>query len=57
MAREIADGESEFDLPAEAANVVAVLAGQLLQLHEVVRVKDVMAKPVGSGTRTTQGMS
>jgi len=33
IAREIVDGASKLDLPAEAANVVAMLAGQLLQLH------------------------
>jgi transposase len=40
MAREIADGESELDLPSEAANVVAMLAGQLLQLHAQLRKLD-----------------
>lgn len=33
IAREIFDGEFEIDLPAEAKNVVAMLAGQLLQFH------------------------
>lgn len=40
MAREIVDGESELDLPTEAANVVAMLAGQLLQLHAQLRKLD-----------------
>jgi transposase len=40
MAREIVDGESQLDLPAEAANVVGVLAGQLLQLHAQLRKLD-----------------
>lgn len=40
MAREIVDGESELDLPPEAANVVAMLAGQLLQLHAQLRKLD-----------------
>ena len=40
MAREIVDGESELDLPPEAANVVAMLAGQLLQLHDQLRKLD-----------------
>jgi transposase len=40
MAREIVDGESKLDLPTEAANVVAVLAGQLLQLHVQLRKLD-----------------
>jgi len=40
MAREIADGESGLDLPTEAANVVAMLAGQLLQLHAQLRKLD-----------------
>jgi transposase len=39
-AREISDGESEFDLPAEAANVVDVLSEQLLQLHAQLRKLD-----------------
>jgi transposase len=33
MARQIVDGESTLDLPTEATNVVAMLAGQLLQFH------------------------
>jgi transposase len=40
MAREIADGESGLDLPTEAVNVVAMLAGQLLQLHDQLRRLD-----------------
>ncbi|BBF68384.1 IS110 family RNA-guided transposase [Sphingomonas bisphenolicum] len=40
MARQIVDGESELDLPTEAANVVTVLAGQLLQLHAQLRKLD-----------------
>jgi transposase len=40
MAREIVDGESQLDLPAEAANVVETLAGQLLQLHAQLRKLD-----------------
>ncbi len=40
MAREIVDGESRLNLPAEAANVVVVLAGQLLQLHAELRKLD-----------------
>jgi transposase len=39
-AREISDGESEFDLPAEAANVVDVLSEQLLELHAQLRKLD-----------------
>jgi transposase len=40
MAREIVDGESKIDLPTEATNVVAMLAGQLLQLHAQLRKLD-----------------
>lgn len=40
MAREIVDEESELDLPAEAENVVVVLAGQLLLLHAQLRKLD-----------------
>lgn len=40
MAREIVDGESRLDLPTEATNVVAMLAGQLLQLHAQLRKLD-----------------
>ncbi|SER53820.1 IS110 family transposase [Sphingobium sp. YR768] len=40
MAREIVDGEAQLDLPAEAANVVETLAGQLLQLHAQLRRLD-----------------
>ena len=40
MAREIVDGEAKLDLPAEATNVVALLAGQLLQLHVQLRKLD-----------------
>lgn len=40
MARQIVDGESKLDLPTEAANVVAVLAGQLLQIHVQLRKLD-----------------
>jgi transposase len=40
MAREIVDGEATLDLPAEAANVVAMLARQLLQLHAQLRKLD-----------------
>jgi transposase len=39
-AREIADGESRLDLPTETTNVVAMLAGQLLQLHAQLRKLD-----------------
>lgn len=40
MARQLADGEAVLDLPTEAANVVAVLAGQLVQLHAQLRKLD-----------------
>jgi transposase len=40
MARELVDGESKLDLPIEATNVVAMLAGQLLQLHAQLRKLD-----------------
>jgi transposase len=40
MARRIADGEAELDLPAEAMNVVALLADHLLQLHAKLRKLD-----------------
>ncbi len=40
MARAIVDGESRLDLPTEATNVVAMLAGQLLQLHAQLRKLD-----------------
>jgi len=40
MAREIVDGEFKLDLPTEATNVVAMLAGQLLQLHAQLRKLD-----------------
>ncbi|KFG90333.1 Transposase IS110 [Sphingobium herbicidovorans NBRC 16415] len=40
IAREIVDGEPKLDLPTEATNVVAVLAGQLLQLHTQLRKLD-----------------
>lgn len=40
MAREIVEGESELDLPTEATKVVAMLAGQLLQLHAQLRKLD-----------------
>jgi len=40
MAREIADSESKLDLLTEATNVVALLAGQLLQLHTQLRKLD-----------------
>ena len=40
MAREIVDGESRLDLPTETTNVVAVLVGQLLQLHARLRKLD-----------------
>jgi transposase len=39
-ARDIVDGESKLDLPTEATNVVAMLAGQLLQLHVQLRKLD-----------------
>ena len=37
MARQIVDGEVELDLPAEAMTVVAMLSGQMLQLHAQLR--------------------
>ncbi len=40
MARRIVDGESQLDLPAEATNVVALLADHLLQLHAKLRKLD-----------------
>jgi transposase len=40
MARESIDGESRLDLPTEATNVVAMLAGQMLQLHAQLRKLD-----------------
>ena len=40
VARDIVDGEAMLDLPTEAANVVAMLAGQLLQLHAQLRKLD-----------------
>ena len=40
MARQTVDGEAVLDLPTEAANVVALLAGQLLQLHAQLRKLD-----------------
>ena len=40
MARQIIDGEAGLDLPDEAANVVGVLAGQLLRLHAQLRKLD-----------------
>jgi transposase len=43
MARKIVDGESELELPAEAAHVASMLAGQLLQLHVPVA----QARPAG----------
>lgn len=40
IARDIVDGESKLDLPTEATNVVAIMAGQLLQLHAQLRKLD-----------------
>ncbi len=40
MARQIVDGEIELDLPAEATAVVAMLSGQMLQLHAQLRKLD-----------------
>lgn len=40
MPREIVVGESRLDPPTEATNVVAMLAGQLLQLHTPLRKLD-----------------
>ena len=40
MARRIADGEAELDLPTEAQNVVALLADHVLQLHAKLRKMD-----------------
>lgn len=39
-ARQIVDGESVIDLPAQAAEVVAMLAGQALELHVRLRQLD-----------------
>lgn len=39
MAREIVDGDSKIDLPTEATNVVAMLAGQRLQLHAQLQAR------------------
>lgn len=40
LARQIVDGEAKLDLPAEATNVVALLADHLLQLHAKLRKMD-----------------
>ena len=40
MARQIVDDEAVLDLPTEAANVVTLLAGQMLQLHVQLRKLD-----------------
>src|SRR5438105_2426877 len=40
MARQIADGEAEIDVPTEAMNIVAMLSGQTLQLHVQLRKLD-----------------
>jgi transposase len=40
MARQIADGEAEIDLPTEATNIVTMLSGQTLQLHAQLRKLD-----------------
>lgn len=40
IAREVVDGESKLDLPVEAENVIAMQAGQLLQLHAQLRKLD-----------------
>ena len=40
MARQIVDGEVELGLPAEATTVVAMLSGQMLQLHVQLRKLD-----------------
>ena len=40
MARQIVDQEIDLDLPAEAAGVVTMLSGQILQLHVQLRKLD-----------------
>lgn len=40
LARWIVDGEAKLDLPAEATNVVALLADHVLQLHAKLRKMD-----------------
>jgi transposase len=40
MARQIVDGEVELDLPTEAMDIVAMLSGQMLQLHMQLRKLD-----------------
>ena len=40
MARQIVDGEVDLDLPVEATTVVAMLSGQMLQLHVQLRKLD-----------------
>jgi hypothetical protein len=55
MARKIVDGESELELPAEAAHVASVLAGQLLQLHVQLRKLDLLAQPIWQITGNVNG--
>jgi transposase len=40
MARQIVDGEVALDLPSEAMDIVAMLSGQMLQLHMLLRKLD-----------------